>query len=178
MAFLSNAIRCLVALPLVTGGLSGQSADSTPFSVSGGVTALGSESRQLRVPGGHVQVGVSRRARSTFSSRLRFDVGYHSIEGVASPFRASPSSSVWIATGSVVKDIGAIHDFRPYVIASVGTISIDQGGGREAHLNVAGGAGIGLPRIGRVRPFIEGRFHRAMTGGPNSFIPLSLGVAF
>jgi len=178
MTYRSNAIRCLVALALVARGASGQSAHSSAITVSGGWTSLTSESSELRDAGGHIQVGLSRRMQSILSSRLRFDVGYHSIPGVADPRQSMPSSSVWIATGSVVKDIGSMHAFRPYLIAGVGSISIDQGSGREAHLDLAGGAGIVLPPIGRVRPFVEGRFHKAMTGMPNSFIPLSLGLAF
>ena len=178
MTYRSNGISCLVALALVASRASGQAANPAAFKVSGGVTTLTSDSRRARVPGGHVQVSLSRRMQSIFSNRVQLDVGYHSIEGVASPASPTPNSSVWIATGSVVKNIGAIREFRPYLIAGVGTISIDQGSGRESHLDLAGGAGIALPPIGRVRPFIEGRFHRAMTGAPNSFIPLSLGVAF
>ena len=85
---------------------------------------------------------------------------------------------MWIHTGSVVKDIGAIREFRPYFLAGIGTTSIDEGGRRESHLNFAGGAGIVLPPVGRVRPFIEGRYVRVMTGAPPSFVPLSLGIAF
>ncbi len=176
MAYRSNAIGCLVALALFVRAASGQSVHS--ITVSGGVTTLTSESSQLRDPGGHIQVGLSRRMQTILSSRFRVDAGYHSVPGVASPGWAMPSSGVWIATGSVLKDFAAIGDFRPYLIAGVGAISIDQGSGREAHMNVAGGAGVVLPAIGRIRPFIEGRFHRALTGMPNAFIPLSLGVAF
>lgn len=178
MTYRSNAFGCLVALAFLARGASGQSAHSTVITVSGGWTSLTEKSSQLRDAGGHVQVGASRSMQSILSSRLRFDVGYHSIPGVADPRQSMPSSSVWIATGSVVKEIGSMNAFRPYLIAGVGTMSIDQGSGREAHLNLAGGAGIVLPSIGRVRPFVEGRFHRAMTGGPNSFIPLSFGLAF
>ena len=74
--------------------------------------------------------------------------------------------------------ISAMRAFRPYLSAGVGTIGIDQGSRRESHLIFAGGAGVVLPRIGRLFPFSEGRFHHAMTGAPNDFIPLSLGVAF
>lgn len=178
MTYRSNAIRCIVALALVARGASGQSAHSTTIMVSGGWTSLTQESSQLRDAGGHVQVGVSRRMQSLLSSRLRFDLGYHSIPSVADPRQSMPSSSVWIATSSIVKDIGSLRAFRPYLVAGVGAISIDQGSGLEAHMDVAGGAGIVLPAIGRVRPFVEGRFHRALTGMPNSFIPLSLGITF
>lgn len=178
MPYPSNAIRSLVALALVARGASGQSAPSPVISLAVGVTTLTAESREVRVPGGHVQVGWSRRMQSLFSSRLRVDLGYHSIEGVASPRFNPASSSVWIATGSVVRDIGAIHEFRSYLIAGVGGMSIDRGDGREVHMDLAAGAGIVLPPIGRVRPFIEGRFFRVLTGAPNGFIPLSVGVAF
>lgn len=178
MAYRSNGLGCLVALLFVVRGASGQSAHSTVISVSGGWTSLAEKSSLLRDEGGHVQVSVSRGIQSILSSSLRFDVGYHSIPGVADPRQPMPSSDVWIVTGSVVKDIGSMHAFRPYLVAGAGTISIDQGSGREAHLNLTGGAGLVLPQIGRLRPFVEGRFHRALTGAPNSFIPLSLGLSF
>lgn len=178
MSYRMHAIRCLAALVLAARVASGQAAHSTEITVAGGVTTLTSELRQLRVPGGHVQVGLARRMQSIVSSRFQLDVSYHSIAGVASPLYPTPNPSVWIATGSVVKDIGAIRGFRPYLVAGVGTMSIDEGGGRQAHLDLAGGAGIVLPRIGHVRPFIEGRYHRPMTGEPHGFIPLSLGVVF
>jgi hypothetical protein len=150
----------------------------TTVAISGGVTALTPRSELGRVPGGHVQASLSRRMESVLSSYLRVDAGYHSLEGRASPFVGSPSSDVWIATASVVKEVVPISGFRPYVMAGLGTISIDQGQGNEAHLNFAGGVGVAFPQMGRLRPFIEGRYHRAMTGGVNSFIPVSVGIAF
>ena len=57
-----------------------------------------------------------------------------------------PSSSVWIATGSIVKDIGSMQAIKPYLVAGAGSISIDQGSGREAHLDLAAGAGLAFRR--------------------------------
>ena len=155
-----------------------QSAASTSIVLGGGFTSLTSNSRELRRPGAHAQVGVERGVRSYLSDRVRLELSYHSIEGVASPFLGTPRSSMWIAAISAIREIGSVKRFRPYVIGGVGGISLDQGGGREWHANVAGGVGVLSPRVGRARVFVEGRFSRALTGEPNSFIPWTLGVLF
>ena len=176
----SMAFHCLVALALLSHAANAQAAKSETFTLSGGVTTPRSSIvAPERVPGGHVQVGLAVRMQSVLSSRFEFSAGYHSLRGRPSPFRSGmPNPKVWIVTGSVVKDIGAIREFRPYLIAGVGTTSIDEGTIRQSHLHVAGGAGIVLPPIGRVRPFIEGRYIRVMGGSRPRFIPLSLGIAF
>ena len=175
----SMAFHCLVALALLSQTTDAQSAKSETFTLSGGVTTPTSSVAPERVPGGHVQVGLAVRMQSVLSSRFQFSAGYHSLSGRPSPFRSGmPNPKVWIYTGSVVKDIGAIREFRPYLIAGVGTINIDEGTRRQSHLHVAGGAGFVLPPIGRARPFIEGRYIRVMGGSRPRFIPLSLGIAF
>lgn len=157
---------------------SGQPARPETFTVAAGVTTLTSNARQLRNPGGHAQVGLALRMRSFLSSRFRMDVGYHSMGHVASPFRAPGSPTVWIAMANIEKDMGQFHGMRPYLIAGAGTISLDEGGTRESHMNFAGGGGIVFPPIARVRVFVEARRHYVMTGGANRLVPISLGVAF
>ena len=175
----SMAFHCLVALALLSQTADAQSAKSETFTLSGGVTTPTSSAAPERVAGGHVQAGLAVRMQSVLSSRFQFSAGYHSLKGRPSPFMSGmPNPKVWIVTGSVVKDIGAIREFRPYLIAGVGTINIDEGARRQSHLHVAGGAGIVLPPISRVRPFIEGRYIRVMGGSRPRFIPLSLGIAF
>jgi hypothetical protein len=66
----------------------------------------------------------------------------------------------------------------PYLVAGAGSMLIDQGSGREAHLLFSGGAGLTYEITQRWRPFVELRWQRAMTGVPNSFLPVSFGVAF
>ncbi len=175
----STAFHCLVALALLPHAADAQSTNSETFTLSGGMTTPTSSAAPERVAGGHVQVGLALRMQSALSSRFQVDAGYHSLNGRASPLREGmPNPRVWIVTVSVVKDIGAFREFRPYLIAGVGTTSIDEGSRRQSHLHFAGGAGIVLPSIGRVRPFIEGRNIRVMGGSRPRFIPLSLGVAF
>jgi len=178
MTYRSNALGCLVATVLLAQAAAGQSASSTTVTVSGGWTSLTEQSSQLRDAGAHVQLGVSRQMQSLVSSRLRFDIGYHSIPPVADPRRGAPSSSVWIVTGSLVKNIGLMRRSQPYLVAGAGAISIDEGDGRVTHLDVAGGVGLVLPQISRIRPFVEARYHRVMQGRSRDFIPLSLGFTF
>jgi hypothetical protein len=167
-----------LALALLAGIAQAQAPVSRPVWVAGGLTALTPESDLMRRPGGHLQIGVTRRVTSNVISTLRLDAGYHSLESRILPGETPPSAGVVIAMASMTRDLGSVVQVRPYLVAGVGTIMIDQGGGREAHLNFAGGLGLTLPQVGRVRPFVEARFHRAMTGMPNSFIPVSLGVSF
>lgn len=178
MTYRSKNTRWLLALVMVSTSAGGQSPSPTTIAVSGGVTLLTPETRLGRVPGGHVQLGISRSAHSLVTSRLRLDAGYHSIEGRASPVVATPSSNVWIVTASVVKDVGTVRGIRPYLIAGIGSTRIDRGTGSESLLSLSGGGGIVFPRVGRVLPFLEGRFHRVMPDGTYSFIPLSFGVTF
>jgi hypothetical protein len=146
--------------------------------VSGGVTTPVADSRLFRVPGGHVQAGLALRMQSALSSRLRLDAAYHSLDGTALPSRPPSNPQVWIVTASVVKDIGAFREFRPYLIAGIGTTSLDEQGTRQSKLNLSGGAGITLPPVGRMRPFIEVRYLQLMGSLANTFVPLSFGVAF
>lgn len=175
----SMVLQCLVALAVLSQAVDAQDAKSEVFTLSGGVTTPRPSAFSERVPGGHVQVGLAVRMKSVLSSRVQFSAGYHSLNGRASPFGfRRPNPTMWIVTGSVIKDIGAIREFRPYLIAGVGTISIDEGSQRQSHLHLEGGAGVVLPPIGRVRPFIEGRYIRVEGGAHPRFIPLSLGIAF
>lgn len=175
----ANANICLVlALALVARVAEGQAVSPIGMSVSSGWTSLDADARQLREAGAHVHVGLSRRMASVVSSRVRLELGYHSIDGVADPRLAMPSSDVWTAVGSVVRSLGSARGVAPYLVVGAGSMSLDQGGGREAHLVLAFGGGVTLPSVGRLHPFVEGQFLRAMTGTPNSFIPISVGLSF
>jgi opacity protein-like surface antigen len=172
------AIGCLLGLALRSRAAVAQPVKSETFTLSGGVTTPISDSRHDRVSGGHVQVGLALRMQSALSSRFQFEAALHSLDDRASPFRRLSNPRVWVVTASVARDIGAFREFRPYIIAGVGTTSIDEQGRRELHLNFAAGAGVVMPAIGRLRPFVEGRYLRVMTAAANKFVPVSFGIAF
>lgn len=177
MTYRATILHCLALLALTARTAMSQPTQSSRVEVSGGWTSLTSQSRELRDSGAHLQLGLSRRLQSVVTSRVRLDVGYHSLPAVADPRQSTPSSSVWLATGNAVKEIVSLGSFKPYVVAGAGLISIDQGSGREAHLVVSGGLGLIFPTLGRLSPFAEARVHKAQTGLPNSFVPFSVGVS-
>lgn len=187
-----NRSLLLCVLLLTAGTLAAQERRPTSFGLGAGMTFLTGEDRDFFNDGLNVHGSLAVPLRRA-GLDLRFDLGYHRIGGKDRFTAPPPSDSLQLGDFNVIALTAGVQyapsaslGTRVYLVGGLGLYRTEAKAvhygqavqGSSTDFGMTGGVGLSVP-LGRMRGFVEGRFHNIFGEGSSAqMYPVTVGVMF
>jgi hypothetical protein len=169
-----------VVLALTAGAPAARAQSPIKLGIAGGAAMPVGNTADLTTTGYNGTVTLALNA-PLLPVGLRFDGMFNELRGADEPLGSQPNLSVSSVNANLTYTLLPLPIGRLYVIGGAGYYRTEFDDDRETQGDVGfnGGAGIRFGSGGR-QLFVEGRYHRANTGGNGTIeiVPITIGFLF